>query len=166
MQRTPVVLCDTTSLQYLHQLGLLHLLPAIYGQVVVPQSVEMEISAGRARGVQLPDLHLQALPWLSIKVASTTNPRPGLGSGENEVLSLALENPDCLLILDDGAARLAAKSLHLRVTGTLGVLVEAKRRNLIPAVRPLIEALARLGFRLHPRTRDAVIRIVDEGSQE
>lgn len=50
-----------------------------------------------------------------------------LGSGESEVLMLGLELPDAVLVLDDALARRVAASLDLRFTGTLGLLLDAKR---------------------------------------
>ncbi|MEO8426176.1 MAG: hypothetical protein ABI651_03605 [Verrucomicrobiota bacterium] len=52
----PEVICNTSVLQYLHQLGLLHLLRDLYGRVTIPQAVTREITAGLAQGVNLPDL--------------------------------------------------------------------------------------------------------------
>jgi hypothetical protein len=51
----PEVICNTSPLQYLHQLELLHILPALAGRVTVPPAVLDEISAGQALGVNLPD---------------------------------------------------------------------------------------------------------------
>jgi predicted nucleic acid-binding protein len=44
-----------------------------------------------------------------------------LGPGEAEVLMLALEAREAVVILDDALARRAAAMLGLRVTGTLGL---------------------------------------------
>ncbi|HEX3530296.1 MAG TPA: hypothetical protein VH988_24810 [Thermoanaerobaculia bacterium] len=56
------VICDTSPLQYLFQLGLIDLLPALAGRVVVPPAVEAELAVGRSLGLQLPDLI--ALDWV------------------------------------------------------------------------------------------------------
>ena len=131
-----MVLCDTSCIQYLHQLSLLHLLPTIYGRVTVSPAVAEEISTGRSRGITLPVL--KDLPWVEVKLTSIVLPLPPgvrLGSGETEVLSLAMESPGCLVVIDDRLARQYARQLRIRLTGTLGVLLEAKRRKLIPAIR-------------------------------
>ncbi len=52
----PDVICNTSPLQYLHQLELLELLPALFGRVVVLQSVVEELERGLARGAPLPDV--------------------------------------------------------------------------------------------------------------
>ena len=49
-------------------------------------------------------------------------------------------------ILDDNAAKKTAKYLGLNVTGTLGVLVKAKRRGIIEEVRPLLSDMRKNGF--------------------
>lgn len=59
----PEVVCNTSPLQYLHQTGLLRLLPALYGRVLVPEAVANEIRVGLKAGVNLPDL--AELDWLN-----------------------------------------------------------------------------------------------------
>lgn len=85
-----------------------------------------------------------------------------LGPGEREVLALALETPDSVCVLDDALVRQVAKTLQVRITGTLGVLIDAKRAGIIPAVRPLLDQLQSLRFRLAPRTRAAVLKLTGE----
>lgn len=51
-----------------------------------------------------------------------------LGAGERDVLALARESRDAIAILDDGAARRVAAVLEVRHRGTLGMLLEAKRK--------------------------------------
>ena len=74
-----------------------------------------------------------------------------------EALALALESPGSLVILDDGLARRYAAHLGLRLIGTLGVLIRAKRQGLIAAVAPVLDQLDRLRFRVDPATRATVL---------
>jgi uncharacterized protein len=62
----PEVICNTSPLQYLHQVGLLHLLPALATRLTAPAAVDAELAVGRARGVDLPNP--AALDWLDIRV--------------------------------------------------------------------------------------------------
>lgn len=72
-----------------------------------------------------------------------------LDQGEAEAIALAAETPRALLLLDERRARLAARKLRLSMTGTLGILLEAKRRALIPSVRSCMDGLMyRTGFRI------------------
>jgi predicted nucleic acid-binding protein len=48
------VVSNTSPLLYLHQLGRLDLIRALYSRVLVPQSVVAELDVGRARGYDVP----------------------------------------------------------------------------------------------------------------
>ncbi|OGG45729.1 MAG: nucleic acid-binding protein [Candidatus Handelsmanbacteria bacterium RIFCSPLOWO2_12_FULL_64_10] len=159
----PEVICNTSPLQYLHQIGLLHILPALAGQVTVPPAVLEEISAGQALGVNLPDL--SGLDWIVVRgPVSPTSLRlvTDLGPGETQVLALALETPDSMVILDDGLARQTAEALKIRFAGTLGLLLDAKKAGLLSVVAPLLDQLQALRFRLAPRTRTAILKMAGE----
>ena len=81
-----------------------------------------------------------------------------LGPGESEVLWPALECPNSIAVLDDAVARQQALECGVRITGILGLLVDAKRQGLIRAVSPVLDQLARLGFYLSARTRALILR--------
>jgi predicted nucleic acid-binding protein len=156
------VVCNTSPLQYLHQIGVLEILPAIYGRILVPQAVVNEISAGRQAGVSLPDL--ASLDWVEAReVAPTSWPVPrDIHRGEAEVIALARLSGNAKVILDDLAARKHAKLLGLIVTGTLGVLLKAKEKRLIGNLRPHTESLTACGFRLADSTRNEFLRMAGE----
>jgi predicted nucleic acid-binding protein len=159
----PDVISDTSPLQYLHQLGLLHILPALVGHVVVPSSVEGELLVGRALGVDLPDV--PSLDWIDVRRPTSRPALPlinDLGPGETETLMLALEMPGSIVLLDDGLARRVAESLEIPFTGTLGLLLDAKKKGLVPTVLPLLDQLQELRFRLSPQTRLTVLQLANE----
>ncbi len=56
-------------------------------------------------------------------------------------LALALEINADLLLIDERRGRTEASRLGIRITGLLGILVEAKQQALIPAVQPLMDDL-------------------------
>jgi len=85
-----------------------------------------------------------------------------LGPGETGVLLLGMERTEPVVILDDALARRHAEVLGFQLTGTLGILLDAKRRGLVPAVAPLLDDLQRLGFRLSGGTQNAVLRMAGE----
>lgn len=157
------VICNTSPIQYLHQLELLHILRALAGGVIVPPAVVDELAEGRALGVNLPDL--TALDWVTVRRPVSELAVPlvaNLGPGETEVLMLALESRKAVVVLDDALARRVAETLGLRLTGTLGLLLDAKRAGLIPAVGPLLDQLEALRFRVAPHTRAAVLKLAGE----
>ena len=161
----PDLICDTSPIQYLHQLELLHILPALGEQVLVPPAAVEELEAGRSLGVNLPDL--DGLDWVTVQRPISELALPlvsNLGPGETEVLMLALEMRNVVVVLDDALAREITETLDLHLTGTLGLLLDAKQAGLVPAVRPLLDRLQSLQFRLAPHTYSAVLRLAGEGA--
>ncbi|ASJ09762.1 hypothetical protein A3L11_06635 [Thermococcus siculi] len=82
--------------------------------------------------------------------------------GEAETIALALENNLDLVVLDDKDARKVARGFGVRVTGTLGILLIAKRRGLIESIKPYIETLRKSGFRI---SNGIVERILKEAGE-
>jgi predicted nucleic acid-binding protein len=82
--------------------------------------------------------------------------------GETEVLALALESSGAVVIVDDALARRVAETLGIKLRGTLGILIDAKRAGLIAAVAPILDELEGLRFRLARHTRAAVLRLAGE----
>lgn len=157
------VICNTSPIQYLHQLQLLHILPALAGRVIIPPAVVEELSQGRTSGINLLDVNV--LKWVEIRRPVSELAVPlvtDLGSGETEVLMLALEMREAVVVLDDDLARRVAETLGLRLTGTLGLLLDAKKAGLIPAIAPLLDQLQTLRFRVVPHTRVAVLKLAGE----
>jgi predicted nucleic acid-binding protein len=65
--------------------------------------------------------------------------------------------------IDDKAARKCARSFSIRVKGTLGVIILARQRGLIPSAADLLRELRRNGFRLDDRLiRETLRRTVGE----
>jgi hypothetical protein len=154
---------STSSIQYLHQLGLIHLLPDFYQEVTVPPAVAEELSAGRLLGVDLADL--TALAWLTVYQRTQAQPlslAATLGIGKRQVLALALEIADSLVIMDDGRGRRIGRLLGLKMTGTVGILARGVRDGRIPQLAPMLDRLQSLGFRLSAEVKATALRLVGE----
>jgi predicted nucleic acid-binding protein len=159
----PEVICDTSALQYLYQLEMLWVLEALAKHIVVPPAVVEELAVGRSQGIQLPDP--TSLEWVTVRAPAGATVLPlvtDLGPGETEVLALALESSDALVIRDDGLARQVASMLLIRFRGTLGLLLDAKAAGLVKAVKPFLDQLQGLGFRLHSSTRETILDLAGE----
>ena len=151
---TERVVCNSSPLIALARIDRLDLLRAVFGEVWIPAAVEREVFDGEAR----PEwLVLKPLP----RGAFVGFP-PALGQGEQEAIVLALESRPTLLLLDDLPARRVAARLGLPLMGTLGVLLLAQRRGVVPRVRPLYDALIQSGFRVSERLLQ---RMLSEGEQ-
>jgi predicted nucleic acid-binding protein len=150
-------------LSALHQVNQLFILPALSTAVIIPAAVDRELAAGRSSGRNVPDTAF--LSWAVIRSPIATLPLPDaaqLGAGESDALWLALESPDSIVVLDDGPARRVAAQLALPFTGTLGLLVDAKKRGVIPAVRAVLDKLEYHGFHMSPGLREVILRAAGE----
>ena len=159
----PELICDASALIALHQVGLLHILPALSSTVIVPAAVAQELAAGRSEGYDLLDV--AAHDWMNIRSPAACPALPSqqqLGPGESQVLWLALEIPSSVAVLDDGPARRVAGQLGIAFTGTLGLLLDAKKRGLIAAVAPVLDELDRHNFNMSPRIRESILKAASE----
>jgi predicted nucleic acid-binding protein len=71
-----------------------------------------------------------------------------IDKGESSAIALALETQNCTLILDDYKARKIAEQLGITFTGTIGVIIKAKLKEIIPSIKPLLEKIKQTNFRL------------------
>ena len=161
-----LVVCNTSPLLYLHQVSCLEILYKLYERIVVPPAVENELKVGRERGVDVPDV--SQLQWVVIRTPAARTLLPAvvdLGPGEAEVLALGLEIPDSLLVLDDQLARRIARLNGLLVTGTLGILIRAKKSGFLDEVRPTIEKLLETSLWLSQGLIRSALQGADESDE-
>lgn len=157
------VIVNTSPIFYLHRLRLLEILEKLYGTIIVPSAVINELEQGKVQGEDVPDLHV--LSWVKIQQAKThefLKLVPDLGSGETEVLTLGLENPESLIIIDDYLARHIAELQGLKFTGTAGILLKAKYKGYILSVSDILTQLTNLGFRISDKLKQDILRLANE----
>jgi uncharacterized protein len=115
------------------------LLPSLFDNVFIPRKVKNEIIAG---GIQQVGVSSFAnADWLKVRPVKDKDKVTflhGLDQGEAEVIVLAKELGVEKVLIDERLGRLEAKVLGLSVMGTLGVLLKAKRQNLLTEIHPLI----------------------------
>lgn len=151
-----VVVADTGPLHYLVLIDAIELLPQLFECVLIPEIVAAELS--RPSTPAAVRAWLATTPvWLerrSVAVAGTFPPR--LGAGERAAITLAQTANAALLLIDDRAGIIEARTRGLQATGTLGVLERAAELGLID----LAAALTRLkatNFRYHPALLDKLL---------
>ncbi len=143
-----IVVSDTTPLNYLVLIERENVLRELFGRVVIPQTVFDELSAmGAAAKVRDWAKNLPA--WIEVRQTNLIADASLniLDAGEREAILLAQELCADLLLVDDKQARQAALDLHLSITGTIGVLDQAARRNLID-LKTVIAELQKTNFRI------------------
>ena len=134
-----VIVSDTSCLIVLTNIGVLELLHTVYGKIITTFEIAIEYG--------------EALPgWIVIETLTDKSRQRLLemqiDKGEASAIDLALETPNCVVILDDFKARKVAQSLQITLTGTIGVIVKAKLKGLIPSIKPYLEKIRRTNFRL------------------
>jgi predicted nucleic acid-binding protein len=142
------VVCNTSPLLVLAKIQRLGLLTQLYARLVIPGAVVDEVGA-KAAAAAAQIQALVATPRVTVQRATpqTLAGLPvDLGPGEREAIALALEIAADLVVLDDQVGRRLARARGLQVTGTVGVLVEAWSRGLLPALRPELDRLRDAGL--------------------
>jgi predicted nucleic acid-binding protein len=138
--RMPKAISNTSPLLYLYRVGAIDWLPQLFEEVWIPPAVAAELQEGLQRGYNVPTP--EAYSWLHIVEPRSTPSQwfaLDLGPGELATIALALENPHCIVLLDDAAARRIAQAAKLQVWGTLKILLEAKSHGLIERIAPVLE---------------------------
>ena len=157
---------NASPLIFLARVGCLELLrEPPDSEVTVPDVAFQEVLAGEWFDPHVAAIRLASATWL--RVAPAAPPAPGLDpdrldAGELAVLSLAIENPGAIVVLDDRAAREEATRRGIPLLGTAGILLRAKEQGRIAAVRPPLDAVRRAGLYLTDRLYRIVLRMAGE----
>jgi len=162
-----IVISDTSAITNLAAIDQLRLLPLLYEQVIIPEAVYRELV-----DIDPPvpgSAEVQTATWLAVKlianrgVVERLQNEAKLDPGESEAIALALELGADLLLIDERRGRAEANRLGIKITGLLGILVEAKRKNLIVAVKPLMDALiATSEFRVSSALYNQILDTINE----
>jgi predicted nucleic acid-binding protein len=154
---------NASPLIFLAGAGLADLARLAGKPVQIPRAVVEEIE--RFGPEDVTAMAVKKLDWL---VVVDSGPAPAiierwdLGSGESSVLTWAYAHPGTTAVLDDLPARRCANSLGIPVRGTLGLILTAKRRRVIPQARPVIEQLRAAGMYLSDSVMNRALKAVGE----
>lgn len=156
-----IVVADTGPLIALGRIDALALLPKLFVRVDVTDTVIAECVVHP----DLPDARAVTAAisagWLT-PCADVLNLADGnIHPGEASAIAHALETGIDLL-MDDRAAVVFARRLGLKVIGTLGILILAKRCGHLTHVAPLIERLRTGGHYLGTDAVTAALRVAGE----
>jgi predicted nucleic acid-binding protein len=158
------IVSNSTPLIHLAKIGQLELLHNFFGNILIPQAVFDECVI---EGYEHEDAILIAqAKWLFIE--SVTNHHlvkllnADLDKGESEAITLSLEQSADLLLLDDGDARNKAKLYGIQHTGTIGILLRAKKVGKIDSLQTELDKLKDTGVWLNPNLYEKLLQEVGE----
>jgi len=155
----PIVI-NTGPLITLDRIGGLDIPGKLPFDFICPAEVRAELDEGRRTGYSdvSPDwLRVEQLRAPLSRVAASA-----LDTGEAAVIQLALERGIAWVCIDEWKGRRAALAAGLKVTGALGLLGLAKRRQVIQAVKPYLEKAVAAGIRYDPELVQRVLEAVGE----
>lgn len=150
-----IVFSNTTPFIALSSVDLLHVLPAIFGEIGVAPSVVEECREGGR--IFVPDL--ARLPWVKVNAVQSGLQLPALfelDRGERDTLLLAAAHGGALVVMDEKLGRNLAEYMGFQVTGTLGVLAKARKMGLIPSFTQAASQMREQGIYFHQSLVDRV----------
>lgn len=162
-----IVVSNTSPLTNLAAIGQFDLLRHLYGRLHVAHGVWEELNAG-GQGWPGRD-EVAGADWIERHAvqnqALLTALRRDLDRGEGETIVLALELDAGLVLLDEREGRHTAQRLDLRVTGVVGLLLEAKARGAVDRIRPHLDSLRhKAGFYLSESVYHAALSLAGESN--
>lgn len=147
-----IIISDTSCLIILKKINLLDLLTKLYSKVWVTPEVLREFG--------------EELVGIEVKEASNKNLVQAFSRmvdlGEASALALAVETKNVLLILDDRKARKVAETFKITTTGTLGILLKAKKHGYIPSMKDVLNSLSNTNFRISDKVVNEILKEAGE----
>lgn len=157
-----LLIADTSPLLALARVDVLSVLCGLFDQVCVTQSVVVEclvkverLDAQRVQAAITAGF-LLVVPDPQVRVSLSH-----LDRGEQTALEYALLEQATVLI-DERLGRLAAKAHQLKMIGAPGVLLLAKRKGLLPAVKPILHELIASGYFLSDALVAQILELANE----
>lgn len=127
-----IVVSDISPICYLILIDEIEILHQLYGQVMILNIVQQELSHWRSP--EPVKTWIKNPPeWLIVKTVDIVfNPDlSALDAGEQAAIILAEQIEASLVIIDDALGRKIAQARGLKVTGLLGILDESVKQNLL-----------------------------------
>ena len=158
-----IVVLNATPLIALAKIDRLELLRRVYTEVYVPEAVYNEVAGipGKAGAIELTKAK-----WIKkarVKNRAIVNLLTAeLDQGEAEVLVLADQLKADWVVIDEQKGRAAARAAGLQLTGTVGVVLLAKRLGYVDKVKPIFDELAEVHFRLSDKVYRESLRKAGE----
>jgi uncharacterized protein len=163
-----IVVSDTSPITNLAAIGRLDLLQQLYATIIIPLAVYNEMVA--IDKVVPGAVEVKTLAWIQTQTVANAQSvidvqanQDDIDLGEAEAIILALELKADLILMDERRGRVLAINYGLNVTGLLGVLLQAKRNDLIPTVKPLMDQLIKTAdFRVSSQLYATVLHTAGE----
>jgi len=156
-----ILIADCSALVALSACESLHLLDALFGTVLVPETVFREATES-----EKPEaVELSGYLYGKVRTVDTSAfvyLDAFADAGETDAMLLYKQLGADRLLIDDKRGRKVAKINRISVIGSLGVLIGAKRAGLVPAIRPLIGKIEKSRVFMSPAVIAAALELAGE----
>jgi len=155
------IVSNASLLINLSRIEKLDLLRNLYNEIIIPEGVWHEVVV---EGVDQPGAEIiRSAVWIKKRAVKNRELvqalRQELDTGEAEAIALSLEIRAELLLMDEHLGREVARHFGLRYSGLIGVLIEAKHKGFINAIRPFLDSLRNVaGFRVSDALYEQILR--------
>ena len=162
-----LVVADSSPLIALGILDILNVLPLIADAIWIPETVRNECLA--KQGAPGTDAILRAISS-NILLVKPDIPDDDqlinllslcLDRGEAQAIALA-KRSNALLLIDEKMGRTTAEQMGLSITGSLAMLIKAKKAGLLNSIKPAIQQLQASGYRYSGRLVEKVLLLAGE----
>lgn len=159
-----MIVADATPFIAFARGGHLDLVPKVAGKVAIPDAVYQEVVV---EGKDRPgSKEVKSADWIEVMEIADRDKLNSfsstLGKGEKESIVLAKEQ-EAPLITDDSRAREEAKQRGVKLSSSVDLLQEAKRRAIISEVKKYLDDLIAGGFYISSEVyKEVLIRAGEE----
>ena len=149
-----LIVSDTTPIITLIKMGHLDILKQLYGKVLIPNAVYMELTGNEkfvTEASQVIDSDFLEVEEVDNEVAvMILQEVSGLDAGESEAIVMANSRKADLLVMDEHKGRGVAKKMGLPITGTIGLLLKAFDEGMLSTgdIEECIERLKETNVRI------------------
>ena len=154
------VVCNSSPLIHLAKIKMLEMLKNFFGEILIPEAVYRECV--REGGEREDAKEIENAGWVRVMKIKDKELKKALNvaldEGESESIVLALEQSADLILLDDYEAREFARTYGLSITGTVGILMKAKKEGKITSLKEGLEKLRESGFWLSNKLYTKVLQ--------
>ena len=153
-----ILIADSSVIIAFQAVDRLDVLRSLFGEILIPDAVYKEVFAVEKKKAPA---FIKVVKLKNREVFNTLFLQ--LGAGESEVIALALEKKTDKVAIDDKLARRTAEKLGLKVIGTVGIVLLAKEKKLVPKVKGVLDAMMKkISFRLSDAVVEKTLKAAGE----
>jgi predicted nucleic acid-binding protein len=156
-----IVIADASPLVTLTICDSLDILDKLFNNVKVSQAVYEEVTVGGKLGSDKLKEYLQG-KVIDLDLSSFVIEGNSLDKGELSSIALYKHLQADYLLIDEKAGRKVAKLNNIKVIGSLGVLIEAKKKGILKSIKPHIKILKLSQIYFNPNLLDYALKMVNE----